>query len=69
MQGHLKEQDPWIELMIDMHHTHSCLEVMQKFDRWTAAHMADPVHSKLKQLIPNIGKLFTPLNLTEALQQ
>lgn len=55
--------------MIDMHHTHSCLEVMQKFDRWTAAHMADPVHSRLKQLIPNIGKLFTPLNLTEALQQ
>ena len=33
-KGHLKEQDAWIELMISMHHTHTCTEVMAKFDRF-----------------------------------
>ena len=42
---------------------------MAKFDRWTAAHLANPRSSKLKQLIPSIGKLFTPLKLSEALEQ
>lgn len=37
-KGHLKEQDKMIEFMLRMHETHTCLEVMQKMEKWMAEH-------------------------------
>ena len=37
-KGHLKEQDQMIEFMLNMHRTHTSLEVMQKMEKWMAEH-------------------------------
>eukprot|EP00899_Mesostigma_viride_P019895 jgi/Mesvir1/27907/Mv03421-RA.1 len=68
-KGHLKEQDGLIEFMVAMHSTHTPAEVMSKMERWVREHMQDPRRSKLKQLIPSIGKFYTPLKLTQALKE
>eukprot|EP00873_Tetraselmis_striata_P021263 jgi/Tetstr1/441527/TSEL_029757.t1 len=65
-KGHLKEQDFFIEFITDMHSTHTCAEVMSKMDRWIREHTIVPEKSTLKRLIPTIGPIFLPLNLTQA---
>ena len=37
-KGHLKEQDALIDFLLQMHSTHTSLEVMLKMDRWIVEH-------------------------------
>uniref|UniRef100_A0A6S8JCL5 IMP-specific 5'-nucleotidase 1 n=1 Tax=Dunaliella tertiolecta TaxID=3047 RepID=A0A6S8JCL5_DUNTE len=65
-KGHLKEQDFLIDFMRRMHETHSCLEVMTKMEKWVNEHRKDPLRSRLKRLVPQLGQFFTPLHLVDA---
>lgn len=65
-KGHLKEQDKFIQFLLDMHETHTSLEVMQKLDKWIAEHRREPRMSKLRRIVPTIGSFYTPLKMTEA---
>ncbi|KAI7845135.1 hypothetical protein COHA_001180 [Chlorella ohadii] len=65
-KGHLKEQDKFIQFVLDMHQTHTTLEVMQKMDRWIAEHRKDPRTSRLRRMVPTIGNFFVPLKLVDA---
>lgn len=60
-KGHLKEQDKFIQFVLDMHQTHTSLEVMQKMERWIAEHRKDPRTSRLRRMVPTIGSFFLPL--------
>jgi hypothetical protein len=68
-QGHLKEQDGLIQFLIDLHKTHTPVEVMEKMERWIKEHQDQPRGSTLSQLIPSIGEFWTVLNLREALEE
>lgn len=65
-KGHLKEQDKFIQFLLDMHETHTSLEVMQKLDKWLVEHRREPKTSKLRRMVPTIGSFYTPLKMTEA---
>ena len=65
-KGHLKEQDKFIQFLLDMHATHTSLEVMQKLDKWIAEHRREPRTSKLRRMVPTVGSFYTPLKMTEA---
>ena len=65
-KGHLKEQDRFIQFLLDMHHTHTSLEVMQKVERWVDEHRRDPRASRLRRMVPTVGSFFTPLRLVNA---
>lgn len=65
-KGHLKEQDKFIQFLLDMHHTHTSLEVMEKVERWVIKHRQDPKRSRLSRMVPTIGNFFTPLPLVQA---
>ena len=65
----LKEQDAFIDFMMSMHLTHSCEEVFSKMQRWVSEHRNDPRRSKLKQLVPSVGAIFTDLPLRAAFQE
>lgn len=60
-KGHLKEQDKFINFLQDMHRTHTCLEVMQKVERWAVDHHRSPKTSRLRRMVPSLGSFFTPL--------
>lgn len=68
-KGHLKEQDKFIQFLLDMHQTHTCLEVMQKVERWVEEHRQDPRGSRLHRIVPTIGSFFTPLRLVDAFME
>mmetsp|Transcript_10107 Transcript_10107/g.30241 ORF Transcript_10107/g.30241 Transcript_10107/m.30241 type:complete len:652 (+) Transcript_10107:260-2215(+) len=68
-KGHLKEQDAFISFLLRMHEMHSCLEVMQKMERWIAEHRREPRGSQLSRMVPELGSFFTPLKLVEAFQE
>jgi IMP and pyridine-specific 5'-nucleotidase len=55
--------------MMDMHTTHTSLEVMQKVERWVAEHRADPRASRLRRMVPTLGSFFTPLRLVDAFNE
>jgi IMP and pyridine-specific 5'-nucleotidase len=65
-KGHLKEQDKFISFLLEMHTTHTSLEVMQKVERWVAEHRRDPRGSRLGRVVPTLGTFFTPLRLVDA---
>jgi IMP and pyridine-specific 5'-nucleotidase len=65
----LKEQDEFISFIMSMHKTHSCEEVFAKMQRWVAEHRKDPRRSKLKQLVPSVGAIFTELPLAAAFHE
>lgn len=65
-KGHLKEQDKFIQFLLDMHETHTSLEVMEKLDKWIAEHRREPKTSKLRRMVPTIGSFYTSLKMTEA---
>jgi IMP and pyridine-specific 5'-nucleotidase len=65
-KGHLKEQDRFIQFLLDMHQTHTSLEVMEKVDKWIAEHRRDARTSKLRRIVPDIGSFYTPLRMVEA---
>ena len=65
-KGHLKEQDRFIQFLLDMHQTHTSLEVMEKVDKWISEHRRDPRSSKLRRIVPDIGSFYTPLKMVEA---
>jgi IMP and pyridine-specific 5'-nucleotidase len=65
-KGHLKEQDRFIQFLLDMHHTHTSLEVMQKVERWVDEHRRDARGSRLARAVPTVGAFFTPLRLVAA---
>ena len=65
-KGHLKEQDKFIQFLLDMHETHTSLEVMEKVDRWIAEHRREPKTSKLRRMVPTVGTFYTPLNMVKA---
>ena len=66
-KGRLKEQDPLIDFIIELHKTHDSYEAMEKVERWIYEHHLDPRRSQLKKLIPSIGTILHPLPLSEAL--
>ncbi|QDZ19118.1 IMP-specific 5'-nucleotidase [Chloropicon primus] len=68
-KGRLKEQDHLIDFMIDMHKTHTTLEVMEKVQTWIKGHKRDKKNSKLKKLVPQIGAFRTELDLVRALME
>ncbi|KAH7622210.1 putative IMP-specific 5'-nucleotidase 1 [Nannochloris sp. 'desiccata'] len=65
-KGHLKEQDRFIQFILDMHHTHTSLEAMQKVEKWIDDHRRDPRASRLRRMVPTLGSFFTPLRLVNA---
>ena len=65
-KGHLKEQDKFIQFMMDMHQTHTCLEVMEKVEKWVEEHRATPRTSRISRMVPTLGSFFTPLRLVDA---
>lgn len=65
-KGHLKEQDKFIQFLLDMHETHTSLEVMEKVDKWIAEHRREPRTSKLRRMVPTVGSFYTPLRMMEA---
>lgn len=65
-KGHLKEQDRFIQFLLDMHQTHTSLEVMQKVERWVDEHRRDPRTSRLRRMVSTVGSFFTPLRLVDA---
>jgi len=65
-KGHLKEQDRFIQFLLDMHQTHTSLEVMEKVDKWIIEHRRDARTSKLRRIVPDIGCFYTPLRMVEA---
>lgn len=65
-KGHLKEQDKFINFLQEMHRTHTCLEVMQKVDRWALEHHKNPRTSRLRRMVPSLGSFFTPLRYERA---
>ena len=69
-KGRLKEQDHLIDFMISMHKTHTSLEVMEKVQTWITEHKKDKKHSKLKELVPQIGGFRgAELDLVRALKE
>jgi len=68
-KGHLKEQDRFIQFLLDMHQTHTSLEVMQKVERWVAEHRRDPRGSRLRRMVPTVGSFFTPLRFVDAFHE
>jgi hypothetical protein len=40
-------QDAFISFLLRMHETHSCLETMEKMERWIQEHRGDPRGSRL----------------------
>ncbi|KAL4452320.1 hypothetical protein ABPG75_007982 [Micractinium tetrahymenae] len=68
-KGHLKEQDKFIQFVLDMHQTHTSLEVMQKMERWIVEHRKDPRTSRLRRMVPTIGSFFVPLKLVDAFME
>ncbi len=56
-----REQDKFIQFALDMHQTHTSLEVMQKMERWIIEHRKDPRASRLRRMVPKIGSFFVPL--------
>ena len=68
-KGRLKEQDKFIDFMLKMHDTHTCIEVMEKIERWVNEHRENPKLSTLRRLVPTLGKFFTPLKMVEAFQE
>eukprot|EP00216_Chloropicon_sp_CCMP2111_P004772 CAMPEP_0198237228 /NCGR_PEP_ID=MMETSP1446-20131203/3070_1 /TAXON_ID=1461542 ORGANISM="Unidentified sp, Strain CCMP2111" /NCGR_SAMPLE_ID=MMETSP1446 /ASSEMBLY_ACC=CAM_ASM_001112 /LENGTH=389 /DNA_ID=CAMNT_0043919305 /DNA_START=323 /DNA_END=1492 /DNA_ORIENTATION=- len=68
-KGRLKEQDPLIDFMISMHSTHTSQEVMEKVQEWIKEHMNDSRCSKIRTLIPGIGKFHKELDLVGALHE
>ncbi|KAJ7541283.1 hypothetical protein O6H91_10G052300 [Diphasiastrum complanatum] len=68
-KGRLKEQDGLIEFIISMHTTHSPSQVMEKMERWIREHFEDPRRSTLRRLVPPVGRFYTPLPLSLALQE
>ncbi|OWZ20209.1 IMP-specific 5'-nucleotidase [Phytophthora megakarya] len=71
----LKEQDPMIELLRewimspvgDSQELHvSVLEVFRFMSELIAEHVDNPERSRLKKFLPNLRKLFLPLDLTRA---
>ena len=45
-------QDAFISFLLRMQETHSCLETMQKMERWIMEHRADPRGSRLVRARP-----------------
>jgi len=43
----LRLQDEFIGFLLRMHETHSCLETMEKMERWIQEHRGDPRGSRL----------------------
>ncbi|EFN54801.1 hypothetical protein CHLNCDRAFT_52757 [Chlorella variabilis] len=68
-KGHLKEQDKFIQFVLEMHQTHTSLEVMQKMERWIVEHRKDPRSSRLRRMVPTIGSFFVPLKLVDAFME
>ena len=66
-KGHLKEQDFFIQFIIDLHEYHDAPEVMAMLEKWIEDYRVEGKRSKLKRLVPSIGKLFTPLPLSKVL--
>ena len=63
MQGHLKESDKFIQFIINLHKTHTPIEVFAKLERWIAEHQEQPRGSRLSQLVPTVGDFYTTLKL------
>lgn len=72
-KGRLKEQDPLIEFMVDLHKTHSSEEAATKVEGWLKEAIDLPInkrkYSKLYRMIPTLGYLFHALPLTKALSE
>ena len=70
-KGRLKEQDPFIEFVLDLFKTHETEEALDKTEKWLNESMALPVNkrkfSNLYRQVPKLGYYFHPLPLRRAL--
>lgn len=66
-KGHLKEQDAFINFILNLHASCTSVEVAMKLDRWIGEHQLKKSHSFLSLVVPSIGLFFTPLNVTAAM--
>ena len=64
-KGRLKEQDPLIEFMVEMHKTHTTEEVMQKVEGWINETLQFPKErrqfTRLHKMVPQVGYFFHSL--------
>ena len=72
-KGRLKEQDPFIEFIVDLFKTHETEEALAKAERWLADALALPVSKRrfanIYRQVPKLGYFFHPLPLSKALAE
>ena len=72
-KGRLKEQDPFIEFIIDLFKTHETEEALVKAEKWLDEALALPVHKRkfanIYRQVPGLGYYFHPLPLQKALAE
>ena len=72
-KGRLKEQDPFIEFIVDLFKTHETDEALAKAERWLADALALPASKRrfanIYRQVPKLGYFFHPLPLSKALAE
>ena len=72
-KGRLKEQDPFIEFIVDLFKTHETDEALAKTERWVRDALKLPVakrrFSNIYRQVPKLGFIFHPLPLSKALAE
>ena len=72
-KGRLKEQDPFIEFIVDLFKTHETDEALAKTERWVGDALSLPVSkrrfSNIYRQVPKLGFIFHPLPLSKALAE
>ena len=72
-KGRLKEQDPFIEFIVDLFKTHETEEALAKAERWLADALALPVAKRrfanIHRQVPKLGYFFHPPALSKALAE
>jgi IMP and pyridine-specific 5'-nucleotidase len=72
-KGRLKEQDPFIEFIVDLFKTHETEEALAKTERWVIDALSAPPSkrrfSNIYRQVPKLGFIFHPLPLSKALAE
>mmetsp|Transcript_9646 Transcript_9646/g.31898 ORF Transcript_9646/g.31898 Transcript_9646/m.31898 type:complete len:545 (-) Transcript_9646:317-1951(-) len=72
-KGRLKEQDPFIEFIVQLFTTHETDEALAKCERWVSDALALPLNkrrfSNIYRQVPKLGYIFHPLPLSKALME
>jgi IMP and pyridine-specific 5'-nucleotidase len=69
-KGRLKEQDPFIEFIVDLFKTHETEEALGKAEKWLDESLKLPPHKRkfanIYRQVPKLGYYFHSLPLTKA---